>query len=64
MLKINNKVVVPIGDRGSGKTTLPVGKLPFELSYAKYVSWTKAALALSLSGPAFVNMCSVISTRV
>ena len=50
-LKINNKVVVPNGDWGSGKATLPVGKLPFELSYAKYVSWTKAALGLSLSGP-------------
>lgn len=50
-LKINNKVVVPTGDWGSGKTALPVGKLPFELTYAKYVSWEKAALALSLSGP-------------
>jgi hypothetical protein len=51
LLKIANKVVVPTTEWGSGKATLPVGKLPFELSYAKYVSWTKAALGLSLSGP-------------
>jgi hypothetical protein len=50
-LKINNKVVVPVGDWGSGKITLPVGKLPFELLYSKYVSWTKAALGLTVSGP-------------
>jgi hypothetical protein len=50
-VKINNKVVVPVGDWGSGKTTLPVGKMPFELLYSKYVSWTKAALGLTVSGP-------------
>jgi hypothetical protein len=65
LLKINNKVVVPMGEWGSGKATLPVGKLPFELSYAKYVSWTKAALALSLSGPGIREyMLSDINTGV
>lgn len=65
VLKISNEVVVPTGDRGSGKVTLPAGKLPFELLYAKYVSWTKAALALSISGPGIRDyLLSDINTGV
>ncbi len=51
MLKINNQVVVPETGWGSGKTNLPEGKLPFELSYSKFVSWDKPALGLTLAGP-------------
>jgi hypothetical protein len=65
VLKINNQVVVPAGDRGSGKITLPAGKLPFELLYSKYVSWNKAALALSVSGPGIRNyLLSDVNTGV
>jgi hypothetical protein len=51
LLKINRQVVVPIDQSGPGKITLPTGKLPFELVYSKYVSWNKAALAVTVAGP-------------
>lgn len=50
-LRVNNQMVVPMGETGSGKVMLPAGKLPFELLYSKYVVWRKSALALRMSGP-------------
>jgi hypothetical protein len=50
-LYINDDLVIPSGERGTGKISLPSGKLPFELLYAKYVSWEKSALSVLLSGP-------------
>lgn len=50
-LKINNQMVMQMGQRGNGKITLPSGKFPFELLYSKFVSWTKPALGLAVTGP-------------
>jgi len=50
-LRVNNQLVVPMGENGSGKVMLPAGKLSFELLYSKYVSWRKSALSLRMSGP-------------
>ncbi len=53
LLKINNKVVVPMNELGvgTGKIKLPVGEQPFELLYSKLIGWGKPALELFLSGP-------------
>ncbi len=50
-LRVNNQLIVPMGENGNGKVMLPAGKLPFELLYSKYVSWQKSALSLRMSGP-------------
>lgn len=51
LIKINNSMVVPFGDRSPGKIMLPVGKHMLELLYAKTESWSKPTLALSVAGP-------------
>ncbi len=38
-------------DEKTGKVTLPAGKLPFELLYAKHVDWVQPALGLRVAGP-------------
>jgi len=51
-LKINNQVVAPLGRRsGQIKATLPVGELPFELLYSKFLDWAKPSIGLAIAGP-------------
>ena len=52
LMKINNKVVIPIEGRNqSGTVTLPAGDMPFELIYTKIVEWGRPALGLAVVGP-------------
>ncbi|GAB2585579.1 family 16 glycoside hydrolase [Spirosoma areae] len=51
MLKINNQPVIAPGERGSSKTTLAKGDLPFELFYSKFLDWAQPALGLTVAGP-------------
>jgi len=51
ILKINDQIVVPITQWGTGKINLPAGDLGFELLYSKFESWTRPALGLTVTGP-------------
>ena len=52
IMKINNKVVIPIGGRNQrGTVTLPAGDMPFELIYSKLVEWGRPSLGLAVVGP-------------
>ena len=52
LLKINNQIVVPFGSVSRPiKATLPVGDLPFELLYSKFLDWAKPSIGLTVAGP-------------
>ncbi|MFD3002374.1 family 16 glycoside hydrolase [Pontibacter toksunensis] len=52
MMKINNKVVIPIGDRNlRGTVNLPAGDMPFELIYSKIVEWGRPSIGIAVVGP-------------
>ncbi|WP_239022928.1 family 16 glycoside hydrolase [Pontibacter mangrovi] len=52
LMRINNKVVVPIEGRDrKGTVTLPAGDMPFELVYSKVVEWGRPALGIAVVGP-------------
>ncbi|WP_242916435.1 family 16 glycoside hydrolase [Pontibacter liquoris] len=51
-MKLNNKVVIPMGSREPrAKVTLPAGNVPFELLYTKVVEWDQPAVGLAVAGP-------------
>lgn len=53
-LRINKQEVIPINNHyygGYGEIELPVGELPFELFYTKFVDWDDPALGLFITGP-------------
>lgn len=50
--KINNKVLVPYGESGDNRhIQLPAGNIPFEILYAKFVSYVNPLLDVMVSGP-------------
>ncbi|MBO0951377.1 family 16 glycoside hydrolase [Fibrella forsythiae] len=51
-LRVNGQPLGKWSDNNqSGKATLPVGDLPFEAIYSKYVEWNRPDLQLAVSGP-------------
>ncbi|AKD02307.1 hypothetical protein PKOR_03115 [Pontibacter korlensis] len=52
LMRINNKVVVPIEGRDrKGTVNLPAGDMPFELVYSKIVEWGRPAIGIAVVGP-------------
>ncbi len=52
LLKIDNNTILPFTNwRSNGQVNLPVGDMPFELIYSKYVDWAKPAIGLTIKGP-------------
>ncbi len=49
-LKINNQVVIPFSKQQPATINLPVGDLPVEIEYSKYVNWAKPGLMLTVAG--------------
>ncbi|RDV15449.1 DUF1080 domain-containing protein [Pontibacter diazotrophicus] len=52
MMKINNKVVIPPGERNlRASVDLPAGDMPFELVYSKIVEWGRPGIGIAVVGP-------------
>ncbi|GAB3534126.1 hypothetical protein GCM10027443_20770 [Pontibacter brevis] len=52
LMKINNKVVIPPGDRNlRASVNLPAGDMPFELVYSKVVEWGRPGIGIAVVGP-------------
>lgn len=52
ILKINKQTLSGSRTSGeSGKITLSVGEVPFELVYAKFAEWAKPGIGLAVTGP-------------
>ena len=50
-MRINKQEVIALTGRRTAKTTLPVGDLPIEIYYSKFVDWERSGLGLTVTGP-------------
>ncbi|WP_162053393.1 family 16 glycoside hydrolase [Pontibacter pamirensis] len=52
LMKINNKMVIPPGERNlRASVNLPAGEMPFELVYSKIAEWGRPGIGVAVVGP-------------